>query len=77
MRDQALAVGLEREALVMALKQLGAEQLLQALELLADGGLGETERLAAPVTLPVSTTATKRAEDRFDIAAHGLLALLD
>ena len=72
MGDQALAVGLEHEPLVVALEQLRAEQLLQALELLADGRLREVqERGGARDAAPLHDGHEGAQEGDVDVAAHG------
>ena len=70
--DQPLAVGLEGEALVVALEQLGVEQLLQPLQLLADGRLRQVEDLRG-------SRHAARLDDGYegaqqgdvDVASHG------
>jgi hypothetical protein len=53
MGDQTLAIGLEKEPLVVALEQLGAKQLIET------AACVRLSSAAALVALPVSTTATK------------------
>src|SRR5215510_2275204 len=68
MSDQALAVGLEEKPLVMALEELGAKQLFQTLELLADSGLRQVQQRSGAGSAPVSTTATKARNRQMSIS---------
>ena len=69
---EALAVGLEHEPLVVALEQLRAEQLLQALELLADGSLREVEKRGGARDAARLDDGNEGAQEAdVDVAAHG------
>ena len=52
MGDQALAIGLEQKPLVMALKEFGAKQLFETLELLTDSGLRQVQQRSGAGSAP-------------------------
>jgi hypothetical protein len=75
MGQKPLAVRLQRQAPVMALEQLGAEQLLQPLELLADRGLGQVEERRGSRHAAGLDHGHEGAQERsVDVAVHGGLA---
>jgi hypothetical protein len=74
MGQKPLAVRLQRQAPVMALEQLCAEQLLEALELLADRGLGEVEeRRGARHAAGLDHRHEGAQERGVDVAVHAAL----
>jgi len=76
MGEQPLAVRAQRQAPMMALEQLDAEQLLEPLELLADRGLRQVEeRGGAGDAAGLDHGHEGAQQSRIDVAVHrGLLA---
>ena len=77
MGQQPLAVGPQRQPPVVTLEQLGAEQFLQPLELLADRGLGQVEEGGCSGHAAGLDHRHEGAQQRgIDVAVHGARSLL-
>jgi hypothetical protein len=74
MGQEPLAVRPQRQAPVVTLEQLGAEQVLKPLELLADRRLGQVEQRSGARHAAGLDHGDESAQQRgVDVAVHGMV----